>query len=281
LDSLVAQTAPADEIVVADGGSTDATVEVLKGYGDDRLRVLEIGPAYPGRGRNQAVEASRNDWIAFIDAGCVAEPRWLEALIAAQGRVGIESGVVFGAYRPVLDDPWAVAQALAFLSPLHGTAAPSIASALVHPSAWERAGGFPEHLRAAEDLLFIDRLAALGVPTTRAPEAVVRWSLAPGPRAVFRRFRTYSAHHLEAGLGRRWHARVVTMDLAALSLLVLGLRWWPSAAAGVLGAVAQVLRTVFLRAGYVEDGRAFTPLRVLRVAWLLAVADVAMWLGLV
>ncbi len=283
LDSLVAQTLPPDEIVVADGGSTDATVEVLKGYGDVRVRVLEIGPAFPGRGRNEAVKAARNEWIAFIDAGCVADPGWLEGLSAARDRAGIDHGIVFGGYRPILDGPWAVAQALAFLSPLDratGQQAPSIASTLVDRSAWARAGGFPEDLRAAEDLLFIDRLAAVGVPFTRAPEAVVRWSLASGPRAVFRRFRTDPAHHLAAGLWRRWHARVVAMDAAALVLLALGLRWWPFALACLLCAMVRVLRTASMRAANVGEGHPYRPGPLLRVAWLLTVADVAMWLGM-
>ncbi len=66
LASLRAQSTPPAEIVVADGGSRDRTVEVARAAG---ARVLELGPAYPGRARNQGIRAATHDWIALIDAG--------------------------------------------------------------------------------------------------------------------------------------------------------------------------------------------------------------------
>src|SRR5262249_42801978 len=152
LESLLAQTHKPDEIVIADGGSVDATVAVARRFADRGVRVLEIGAAYPGRGRNEAIRACKNDWIALIDAGCVALAGWLESLLAARSALGDEAGVVFGEFRPCLQDEWDVAQALTFMSipdRRTGLHPPSIASSLIHRTAWEKAGGFPEHLRAA------------------------------------------------------------------------------------------------------------------------------------
>jgi glycosyltransferase involved in cell wall biosynthesis len=282
LESLLAQRLPSAEIVVADGGSGDATVAVASRFADRGVRVLELGLAYPGRGRNEAIRAARCEWIALIDAGCVADPGWLEAL-SETARARPEARAVFGNYEPRLATEWDVAQALALVPPIDpatGCRPFFIASSLIHRSAWEAAGGFPEGLRAAEDLVFFERLESAGVATARAPKAVVRWSLAASPAGVFRRLRLYSRHHLLAGLFRTWHRRVLAMDAAALALIAGSLAWpWLLLPLG-LGILTRLLRTVWSRRGAAPGG-AFRPDRLLRVGVLLAIADVAAWAGLV
>jgi glycosyltransferase involved in cell wall biosynthesis len=282
LDSLLAQTERLDEIVIADGGSTDRTVAIAGRYSDRGVRILELGPAYPGRGRNEAVKAARNEWIAFIDGGCVADPRWLEKLLATREALGPNPGIVFGESRPRLANEWDAAQALAFLGlrdPKTGHGAPFIASSLLHRDVWRAVGGFPEHLRAAEDLVFLQRLDELHIPTVWSPGAVVHWRLAAGPGAVFRRFRLYSAHHLAAGLFRTWHLRVMVMDGAGALLGAATIFWPPSFLLLCAGGLARLLQTVARRRFHLEGGPAFRPDRLLRVALLLCVADAATWMG--
>jgi glycosyltransferase involved in cell wall biosynthesis len=281
LESLLAQRLAPSEILVADGGSTDATRHVAGRYADRGVRVLDLGPAFPGRGRNAAAAAAGHEWIACVDAGCTADPGWLEALwAAAQARP--DARVVFGDYEPRLEGEWEAAQALALVPPRDAAAGCrpwSIASALIHRTAWTAAGGFPEELRAAEDLRFFDGLQAAGVVVARAPQALVRWSLPPSPRQVFRRLRLYSRHHAAAGLGRTWHRRVMAMDVAGLLLLGSGLAWPPAAAVAVLAGLARVVRTVAARRRSLPGGGAWRPDRVARAAWLLCLADAAAWAG--
>lgn len=284
LDSLLAQTEAPDEIVLADGGSTDSTVALARSYADRGVRLIEIGPAYPGRGRNEAIRAARNDWVALIDGGCEADPSWLENLVTSRAALGPEPGVVFGECRPRLASEWDIAQALAYIGPpdpLTGVHPRVIPSSLLHRAVWQRVGGFPEDLRAAEDLLFMNRLDEWRIPTTRSPKAVVLWRLAQGPAGVWKRFRLYSAHHLAAGLFRTWHLRVMSMSLVALGLL--GAAAVSPAAIPLLGlaVVARLLLTVAGRRRNVPTRQAFRPDRLLRVAFLLLLADAAMWMGAV
>ncbi len=284
IDSLLAQSRPAEEIVVCDAGSRDATPSIVRGYAERGVRLVESGPAYPGRARNLGAAASEQPWIAFIDAGCVADPGWLAALLSARD-LAPHTDVVYGDYDPFIRGEWDAAQALAIVSPrdtVTGCRPPFIASSLVRRATFSAVGGFPEKLRAAEDLLFFETLARRGAGVAWAPAARIQWTLPAGPKAVFRRLRLYSAHHAAAGLTHSWHQRILAMHAVLLLLAGLGFVWpvgW-----GVLAAAAgaRLLRTVLARRLSVPpEAGTVTPARVLRAGILLAVADAACVAGYV
>lgn len=66
LESVRGQSAPLDEIIVVDDGSTDGTAEVARSFGD-RVRVVSRPNGGPGAARNTGLTAARGDWIAFLD----------------------------------------------------------------------------------------------------------------------------------------------------------------------------------------------------------------------
>ena len=81
VESVLGQTIKPVEVVVLDDGSTDATYEVLRGFGE-RIRLL--GPERHGfvGARNYLLEQARCDWIAFQDADDVWQPHKLERQVA-------------------------------------------------------------------------------------------------------------------------------------------------------------------------------------------------------
>lgn len=87
LRSALEQSRPPDEVVVVDDGSTDATAEAAASLGA-AVRVVRQRQSGPSAARNAGVEASRGEWIAFLDADDVWHPRKLEhQLLHADGPV--------------------------------------------------------------------------------------------------------------------------------------------------------------------------------------------------
>jgi glycosyltransferase involved in cell wall biosynthesis len=71
------------EVVIADNGSTDASMSVAEGY-RDRLPLLRIIDASdrsgPAHARNVGAREARGDLLVFVDADDVVAPGWLAAL---------------------------------------------------------------------------------------------------------------------------------------------------------------------------------------------------------
>jgi glycosyltransferase involved in cell wall biosynthesis len=282
LEGLLAQTLPAGEIIVVDAGSTDSTAEIVRGYAGRGVRLLEIGPGFPGRARNRGIDEARYDWVALIDAGCIPRPEWLAALDVGRAVLCSEPGVVWGRCDLAVNSAWEEAQALV-IGPARRRndqpTPPLIASSLIHREVWRRAGRFREDLRAAEDLLFFDALRQARARETHALSAGVSWQLAPSVGAFYRRLRTYSRYHAGCGLWTSWHLRVGLMDLTAVALVALATQFlWALPLLG-LAVALRLVKTVWERRGNV----AASPWRLAclaRVGILVALADLAMWNGL-
>ena len=233
LNALLSQSLPPTEIAITDGGSTDATTSIIQSYIDKGapIRLIRTTKALPGRGRNLAVEHSTSEWLAFTDAGIEPQPTWLASLADKAADDAVD--VVFGSYEPKTNTFFKECAAIAYITPpteVEGRLMRQrfIASTLMRRSVWEAVGGFPEHLRSAEDLLFMNRIEALNFRTRYAPLAVVRWDLQPNFVKTFKRFVIYSRNNIRAGLWKDWQAAVFSRYLVLVVLLLpaLFLGWW-------------------------------------------------------
>jgi glycosyltransferase involved in cell wall biosynthesis len=77
--SVLAQTYDSTEVVVVNDGSTDASREILGGYGD-RIRIIDQANRGLAGARNSGIDATASTFIAFLDA----DDRWHPRKIAAQ-----------------------------------------------------------------------------------------------------------------------------------------------------------------------------------------------------
>jgi len=214
IEALLGQTRPPNEIVITDGGSVDGTREIIREIISQGAPVKLIldEDSLPGRSRNLAVANAKNDWIGFIDAGIKPEASWLAGL-AEKVESDSTVDVVYGTYAPVIDSFFRECAAIAYVPAATITEegpvrAYSIASALMRRKVWEQTGGFPEDLRSAEDLLFMNKVTRAGFHIVRAPRAIVYWNIQPGFWGTFRRFVIYSRNNIRAGLFGEWQGRI-------------------------------------------------------------------------
>lgn len=290
VDGLLAQTRPPDEIVITDGGSLDATAGIIEEYSRSTpvVRLIRAGAAFPGRGRNLGAADARFEWLAFTDAGIRPESNWLEAL-ADRAESDTSVDVVYGGWEPITNTLFRMSAAIAYVPPPEARngiiARPrSIASVLLKKEVWEAMRGFPENLRSAEDLLFMDRVERAGYRSVFEPRALVYWNLAPTSAATFKRFLVYSRHNIRAGLWHQWQARILGRYAVLTALLLpgfaLGPRWlWLPLVAWIVMLLARASRAIYRNRACYPAPPIHHLFRGAVVMWLLAVLDGAALLG--
>jgi GT2 family glycosyltransferase len=148
LDSLWRQTCKDFEVVVVDNGSKDGSVDMLKGLGHTRLKVvlLDSNRGFAG-GCNAGIACASGRYIATLNNDAEADSRWLEELVAgmeSDPSLGMcASKILFHGDRKRIDK----------------------AGHLIYPDGLNHGRGSGEHDRGQfdkrEEVLFPDAAAAL------------------------------------------------------------------------------------------------------------------------
>ncbi len=250
LDSILSGTRVPDEVVIADGGSTDETVELLRARSaaDPRIRLV-VAPGNRSIGRNAAVRASRAAVIACTDAGVEVEREWLDR-ITRPFDSRPETDVVAGFYLPAGRTPFERAAGVVSAPRLEeidrDRFLPSTRSIAFRRSAWERVGGFDESLSHNEDTPFALALKRAGARFCFEPGARVRWRPRGDVRSFFRQHRRFGLGDGESRVQGWFYATLAAKYAIGAALVLAGLKvraaWW-LAGAGVLAfAGAQARR---------------------------------------
>ena len=83
IEGILKQTFPDFELVAADDGSTDHSIDILQNYArqDTRISLLAGGHAGLVATRNRALAASRGEFIAIADSDDISLPARLETQV--------------------------------------------------------------------------------------------------------------------------------------------------------------------------------------------------------
>lgn len=181
------------EVVVADNGSTDGSLDYLRDH-HPAVRVLAFGRnlGFAG-GYNQALADITRPWVVLLNNDAVLEPTWLDRLLAyashspraailggkllfsrASGRVLQSAGASFTDAGTAFEIGWGQPDAGQFQQPGPVGAIPG-AALLVRRSVWDELGGFdPAYNFYLEDVDLCWRAWLRGHEVMYVPEAVAQ-----------------------------------------------------------------------------------------------------------
>ena len=215
VESVIAQTIQDFEIICVDDGSSDATLAIVKEFGD-RVRLIEQANSGPAAARNNGARHSSGEYLAFLDADDVWMPQFLErgisaldadhslslaycncALADSEG-VPLDTSLVGNGF----DHAPSLNELLTRLWPIMPSAT------LVRRTAYDACGGYRDALKGAsfrfEDTDFCIKMREQG-PFAYIDEPLITWRFAWFPKQL-KRLPDYSKalHVFEAYLQERY-----------------------------------------------------------------------------
>jgi glycosyltransferase involved in cell wall biosynthesis len=282
IESIERQTFQPDEVVLVDGGSADDTVKLAEQFAvkNNKIKLVKTPQASPGKGRNIGTENSRNDWIAFTDAGIVLEDDWLEKLAKKVIEDG-EIDIVYGNYAPLIDSFFKKVAMLSYVPSQNPGVVrdKTIVSYLMRKTVFREVGGFPD-LRAAEDLIFMETAEKAGFRFAFAPGAMAHWQMRPNLSSTFAKFVLYSKFNVWAGRAWEWQHGVAKQYLFVLPFIVLAIFHSPFWLFGVLAwLAARTAKRILAHRFEFGIKTLFNPLIFGGVALLILTIDTATFIG--
>ena len=163
LTGINEQTCLPHEVILVNAGSNDDFVDVIQQWTEINapsfdLMILNKDRAYPGAARNHGIAEAKCQWIAFLDAGIIPNPNWLNKLY--QMAMTHQKQLCWGSCRFVGTN-W-ISIIFCALSYGQGRKRDMIVPiSLFNVSVFNNAGLFPIHLRAYEDVLWRKNVLSL------------------------------------------------------------------------------------------------------------------------
>jgi glycosyltransferase involved in cell wall biosynthesis len=240
LDALAQQASPGPfEVIIADNGSTDKTLEVVARYVGKvpGLRVIDAS-ARPGRcyARNAGAEAAKAEALAFTDQDDVVGDAWARAMATALEEHDFVTGPT---ESKSLNEPWRIENSV---YPEHEPYVHKHPPFFPHAPAnnlgikrvlHQKIGGFDESLMSAwEDADYSFRLYLQGTKLYFHPEAILHYRLRHDFGGIYRQAIAYGRGNVSfykkyeaiAPVEESWRARIGAWTSLLRPRTILGLR---------------------------------------------------------
>lgn len=178
ISSVMAQTRPADEVIVVDDGSTDDPATVVVQF--EKVRLIQQETRGVSAARNAGVRSCKTSHVVFLDSDDRLLPAAIEtglACIAARP----DCAFVYGGYRhisedgrPIVPDCYTLIDGDAYPALLRANVIAMHASVLYRRDCLLAVNGFDETLPRAEDYDIYLRIAQI-YPIASHPEIIAEY----------------------------------------------------------------------------------------------------------
>ena len=161
IESVLEQTQKADEFIVVDDGSTDASAEIVASYGD-AIRYIFQENHGAAHARNQGLEIAAGHVVAFIDADDV----WVKDKLERQMRHLTDNPSVdysTGKIRHFLEEGKAIPKGFKEELLTQDVDGRLLGTLLARRSVFDRVGKFDPTLRVAHDVDWFVRAEELDI----------------------------------------------------------------------------------------------------------------------
>jgi glycosyltransferase involved in cell wall biosynthesis len=187
------------EVIVADNGSTDGSLDVVEAYRDKmpNLRIVDAsGKRGSAHARNEGVRVARAQALAFCDADDQVADGW----VAAMGNALTRHDFVASRHDTTkLNEPWVQERGesplvnelprLWYPPYVHHAASAGLG---VRRQLHEAIGGFDESMPTLNDTDYCIRLQLAGAQLHLAPDALIHYRYRTSLRALYRQARSYA-----------------------------------------------------------------------------------------
>lgn len=230
------------EIVVADHGSTDRTVEVARAR---RARTEVFRGGSIGSLRNRAVEKAKGEVLVFLDADVHVTPAWAEHLPHALDRIEDDRQVVTGSGCQISAEPSWLERT--WFQPRKRHSHLGTGHMILSRALFKELGGFDPGLETGEDYEFSVRLKNHGGTLAPDPQLLVHHEGFPKTLRAFFWREAWHGRGDFTSLRTLFQSRVALFTLAFLgfhlvTLAGLGLReaWVLAAGLAGIGLICMV-----------------------------------------
>ena len=213
-----------DEIIIADNGSTDATLDIARRF--DRVTILNHPHITIAALRNRGAERARGDIFAFIDVDCFVCPGWRRAAEEVLADPAVDGT---GSHFDVSLEPTWIEKA--WIPPRPKTAQPvhylPSGNLVIRKLVYEKIGGFDERLVTDEDTEIGHRLKRHGYRLVDAPGVCVKHQGNARSLGQFIRKEKWHATSILSSMKAQKLDKPMVMTIAFLVFALLFLVAWP------------------------------------------------------